>query len=146
MAEAAIFLDRREVLETAVLPIAPTPVKLAGSPAAMGVRKVCAAWSLEEGVDGPEDDPERPMPTLPISELAIDDTDEEGDAAAADAVLLLLVVCDSDRLKKGLTEETRSVKESEMLEFEEMVGTAPAEEDRILLSSICCFRAEGVIG
>lgn len=114
-----MFLDRSDAFETAVLPMAPVPVALEGNPAAMGVRRLAAAARREVGLLGPR-------PELPFWER--------------------------ERPRKGLT---RSVSESVMeLEAVAEAGDATeaaefkleAEPERILLSRIFCFMAEGVKG
>lgn len=127
MADEAMFLDRSDAFETAVLPIAPVPVALGGNPAAIGVRRLAAAARREVGLLGP-----RPVPTLPTSELE--------------------PPWERERPRKGLT---RSVSESVMEPGAVAVAgddtdaaefRFEAEAERILLSRICCFMAEGVKG
>lgn len=96
MADAAIDLDRNDVLETAVLPIAPTPCILGGNPAAMGVRSEAEAASLDDGLEGA-----RPVPTPPTRELVVPLT-----------ALTPLAVFEIVRLRNGLTVDTRSVIDS----------------------------------
>lgn len=70
IAEVAIERDRKEVFETAVLPMAPTPDTLEGRPAAIGVRKLAEAARREDGLEGLLLPP-RPVPTPPTKELVV---------------------------------------------------------------------------
>jgi hypothetical protein len=176
--EVAMVLERIDVLETDVLPIAPVPFTLDGKPAAIGVRRLAAAANLDEGLLIDDEEPERPVPTPPTRELVVE--------------LIPLAVEETVLLRKGLTVETRSVNDSviaptasvavegwfeEARGGEEMEVTTPwalvtgaeryegddvwlwkkelllwrlsplaAPLDRILLSKMCCFIAEGVMG
>lgn len=107
IAEAAIDFDRNDVLETAVLPIAPTPCILGGKPAAIGVRRDAEAASLDDGLAGPA----RPVPTPPTKELAVGFAGALPVALAA-TLAAAMAVCEIVRLRNGFTVETRSVMDS----------------------------------
>lgn len=153
-----------------MLPIAPTPCILGGNPAAIGVRSDAEAANLDDGLDGLG----RPVPTPPTKELVVAlialtpvavceierlrygftvDTKSVIDSVIAPTASVAVEGAleggaGGDAMAvTGVPDRVDDELKNDKLVWRECVPCAPpAAVERSLLSMICCFIAEGVIG